>query len=180
MPNSILIDGYNLIHALGLLAGKAGPGDVERSRQRLLGILKAGFRDRPEAVTVVFDASRGRGAEFQDEQGITIVFAPADREADDLIEDFIRKSSAPRQLAVVSNDHRLQQAASRRGATLMKCDDFLDWLDRRRLPEPTSQEEKQLSSTANERLLEEFKDLDGELRRFFDPCDCTPEDFHPG
>lgn len=166
---SILIDGYNLIHALGLLGGKAGPGDVERSRRRLLSMLQAGVKNRSAQFTVVFDASRGVGASFVDEHGITTVFAPADREADDLIEDLIRAASVPKQLAVVSDDHRLRQAASRRGATAMKCADFLDWLEHRPPPGPRPEDEKTVSRTDNDRLLQDFKGLDDELRRFFDP-----------
>lgn len=174
MVTSFLIDGYNLIHSLGLLGGKAGPGDVERARRRLLELLQAGFKGRPAQVTVVFDASRGEGTTTVDEHGITSVFAPADREADDLIEDLIRESGVPRRLAVVSDDHRLRQAANRRGAIAMKCADFLDWLER---PQPAAKpeldDEKSLSHTVNESLLEDFKDLDQELRRFFDPYDFS-------
>ena len=59
-----------------------------------------------------------------DEHGITSVLAPADREADDIIEDLIRAAAVPKRLAVVSDDNRLRQAAGRRGATAMKWRGF--------------------------------------------------------
>lgn len=174
---SFLIDGYNLIHFVGLLGGKAVPGDVERSRRRLLDLLRAGLKGRPVHLTVVFDASRGAGAISVDEHGITSVFAPADREADDIIEDLIREAAVPRRLTVVSDDHRLQQAAQRRGATAMKCTAFLDWLELPLTAGPPSspEDEKHLSRGENDRLLQHFKDLDDELRQFFDPYDFTEE-----
>ncbi len=179
MDQAILIDGYNLIHSLGFLGGKAGPGDVERSRRRLLDMLQAGIKGKPAKLTVVFDTSRGAGATAIDEHGITSMFAPADREADDIIEDLIRAAAVPKRLAVVSDDNRLRQAAGRRGATAMKCADFLDWLQRP--PLSASQEpedEKRLSQSDNDCLLQEFKDLDEDLRKFFDPYDFSDEKNH--
>src|SRR5690349_19449608 len=52
-----LIDGYNLLHAMGLLHGKAGPHGLEKARLALLGHLCGCHRENVSAVTVVFDAS---------------------------------------------------------------------------------------------------------------------------
>lgn len=168
MP-SFVIDGYNLIHALGLLCGKAGPGDLERSRRLLLERLQAGFSGRAAQVTVVFDASRGPGAIAHDLPGITCIYTPGDREADDVIEDLIRAAAVPRQLAIVSSDRRLKEAASRRGAIAMSCSHFLDWLEQP-LPAaaPPVQDEKGLPGPDDDRLLQEFKHLDDDLKMLND------------
>src|SRR5262249_44389632 len=63
-------------------------------------------------------------------------FAVGLDEADDLIELLIRRASSPRQLTVVSDDHRIQQAARRRHCTALGCAAYLDWLDRQRRPKP--------------------------------------------
>jgi predicted RNA-binding protein with PIN domain len=86
---------------------------------------------RPETklrTCVVFDASNpppGRPSELTID-GIQIRFAVGYPEADDLIEELIAAHHSPKQLAVVSSDHRIQAAAKRRGA---KQFDSQPWLD---------------------------------------------------
>jgi predicted RNA-binding protein with PIN domain len=128
-----LIDGYNLLHAMGLLLGKVGPHGLEKARLALLGRLHARYGADAGRVTVVFDASRappGAAAE-QDYKGVRVRFALRE-EADDVIEELIRSDSAPRRLTVVSDDHRLQNAARRRCCPVLGCLDFLDELARPR------------------------------------------------
>lgn len=121
-----VIDGYNLLHATGHLAGKVGPHGLERARQALLGRLAAFARDGA-TVTVVFDARRAPPsvAATQDHQGVHVRYA-LDREADDVIEQLIRQDSAPRTLTVVSDDRRLKEAARRRQCPTQSCLDFYD------------------------------------------------------
>jgi predicted RNA-binding protein with PIN domain len=129
-----LIDGYNLLYAMGVMPARAGPGGLARARLRLLGMLHGVFGADSGKVTVVFDAARAPpgAAEQETAQGIHVRYAHREPAADDLIEDLIRHESVPRQLAVVSDDHRLQQAARRRQCTPLGCLDFLDELARRR------------------------------------------------
>jgi hypothetical protein len=128
-----LIDGYNLLHAMGVLCGKVGPRGLERARLTLLNRLSAA----PGAgeITVVFDASGAppHAAAEEDYQGLHVRYA-LDGEADDLIEALIQREAAPRQLTVVSDDHRLQQAARRRRCVVLGC---LDYLEARERSHPT-------------------------------------------
>src|SRR5258708_33923497 len=52
-----LIDGYNLLHAMGVLTGRVGPHGLEKARLALLGRLLALHADDPSRVTGVFDAA---------------------------------------------------------------------------------------------------------------------------
>jgi predicted RNA-binding protein with PIN domain len=133
---SLLIDGYNLIHSAGLVAQPPGPGGLERARRALCEFLAASLAE-PERgrTTVVFDA---RQAPPDREhvyvyQGITVRFAVDYNEADELIEDLIKRDSAPRQLTVVSSDHRLHRAARRRRAKAVDSDVWYAELVRRRM-----------------------------------------------
>lgn len=129
-----LIDGYNLLHAAGLARATYGPGDLERARTGLLVRLAEGLDDSErERTTVVFDAADpppDAAHSFRFRQ-MAVLFAVGGPEADDLIEDLIRRHPAPRQLRVVSDDVRLQRAAKRRGAQAVKSDALLRRLSRR-------------------------------------------------
>ncbi len=175
-----LIDGYNLLHALAPLPKKTGPGGLHHARERLLALLHAAFSDESSHVTVVFDASKSpRGAtEVQDYHGIEVRFAVHEQQADDLIEILIRGDATPRQLTVVSDDHRIQQAGRRRKCAVLGCAAFLDWLERHRSqrdrPAPKRENaSKPQSSSAEDRQhwLREFADLDdsADLKEAFNP-----------
>jgi predicted RNA-binding protein with PIN domain len=129
-----VIDGYNLLHAAGLARRTYGPGDLERSRNRLLALLRTHLRPAERArTTVVFDAA---DAPFDlprrlTLEGMTILFAARGGDADTEIERLIAAHSAPRQVRVISSDHRLQKAARRRRSVAIDCEVFLARLDRR-------------------------------------------------
>jgi uncharacterized protein len=120
---ALIIDGYNLLNAATDLANHGG--SLAQSRTILLDFLadRLNYEDR-RATTVVFD---GRHAPPGLEpvvlhRGITVRFARPHCEADDVIEDLIRKDNSPRRLTVVSSDHRLHRAARRRRAVPIDSD----------------------------------------------------------
>jgi predicted RNA-binding protein with PIN domain len=175
-----LIDGYNLLHAMGMIHGRAGPQGLEKARLRLLGLLHGTFGDQAPTVTVVFDAAGAPpGAKEQhDFQGIHVHFAVHQKEADELIEDLIRHDAAPRQLTVVSDDHRLKDAGRQRRCQVLGCLDFLEEIMRRRRQQhpPTPHPEEKTTSLSEEetqRWLKEFESLDQtpEMKELFEPFD---------
>ena len=77
-------------------------------------------------TTVVFDAAdppANRPVQSS-HKGMTLLFAVNEENADAAIERLIAQDSAPRQLAVVSSDRRVREAARRRGATMIEADTF--------------------------------------------------------
>src|SRR5207247_7725085 len=180
MSATYLIDGYNLLHAMGVLSGPVGPHGLEKARLRLLGLLHGSFAEESSAVTVVFDASAappGAVAEVE-HRGIHVVFALGKQEADDVIERLVRTASAPKSLRVVSDDHRVQRAARRRHCVVMECEAFLVWLNRRRRQQgaragETPEEREGLSAEEARQWLAEFGDVakDQSLRAAFESFD---------
>jgi predicted RNA-binding protein with PIN domain len=175
-----LIDGYNLLHAMGALQGRVGPQGLEKARLRLLGLLRASYEEQASAITVVFDAAGAPpgSKEEQDFQGIHVRFAVHQKEADELIEDLIRHDSAPRQLTVISDDHRIKDAGRQRHCQVLGCLDFLEQVIRRRRqhlrPSPQAEEKPlSLSGDEMERWLKEFNHLDEdpEFKDIFNPFD---------
>jgi predicted RNA-binding protein with PIN domain len=160
-----LIDGYNFLYALGKL--RKGPVVLEQVRLYLLRLLRHAHGDHASDVTVVFDAHSappGAAAETS-HQGIHIRFAIGHAQADDLIEELIRTAAAPKKLTVVSDDHRIQQAARRRQCRVMSCGEYMDWLaalETPRPPRPRSAppaKPESVSEEETEHWLEEFGEL---------------------
>jgi len=116
----LIIDGYNLLHAVGIHAPRRGPPNLEGARGALLQFLAATLsaEDR-QRTTVVFDAGpeapRGLPRRIVDQE-MTIHFSSGYENADALIEELILACSSPRSLTVVSSDHRIQRAAKKRRA----------------------------------------------------------------
>lgn len=140
---TLLIDGYNLLYASGLLPNRIGPTSFQRARNALLDTL-AGALD-PEVcqhTTVVFDAKdapRGLPKTLR-HRGLTVMYAADHDEADDLIEELIRADSTPKKLTVVSSDHRLMRAAQRRRAQAVDSETwFTELLDRRDEQQPAGE-----------------------------------------
>ena len=133
---SLLIDGYNLLNAVGIIGRGVGPGGLERSRLTLLDFLAESL-DPSEVpqTTVVFDAGDAPPGlpRVVKHRGLTVRFAAGYDDADTLIEELIRADSAPRRLTVVSSDHRLQRAARRRRAGAVDSDVWYAEVVRRRI-----------------------------------------------
>jgi uncharacterized protein len=172
-----LIDGYNLLFAMGVLQARTGPHGLEKARLGLLGLLKGTYGDEAANVTVIFDASHAPPGLVSEQEagGIHVRFAVGDKEADDVIEERIRHASAPKHLTVVSDDHRIQQAARRRHCVVLGCIDYLEWLERHRRLRKHAPEapEKQPSGSSEEtkHWVEVFAELDRdpEMKDVFDP-----------
>ncbi len=172
-----LIDGYNLLYAMGAVHRRMGPAGLEKARLRLLGLLKGVYGADTAGVTVVFDAAGAPpGARGEEEyQGIHVLYAVRQPEADDLIELLLEHDAAPRALTVVSDDHRLRQAARHRHCLWLGCLDYLDSLRKtrraRRAVSPPAPEKPRAGSGEDRDYWEnEFQSLeaDPELREFFD------------
>ena len=123
---SLLIDGYNLLYASGILGRGRGPGFLERSRQALLNFLAESLDEQElSRCVVVFDASDSAPKGLPrtvNHRGLTVMYAAGMPSADELIEHLIQRDSAPRKLTVVSSDHRLHRAAKRRKAKPIDSD----------------------------------------------------------
>ena len=130
-----LIDGYNLMFAGGLLGKRFGPDGFRKVRHRFLNDLAAAL-DATEAhlTTVVFDAAappHDRPSTAR-HKGITVLYAVNRESADEQIEDLIKVHSSPKTLTVVSSDHRIQQAATRRRSKVLTADAFWVEMDARK------------------------------------------------
>lgn len=116
---ALLIDAYNVTHADYRLPERYDLNSAS-------GLCRTLDRVRKGRVVVVADGSpKPDDRAAPDTGGVELIFSGKGREADDVIEDLIEAEADPRNLIVVSSDHRLQRAAQRRGATYMDAEPFL-------------------------------------------------------
>lgn len=169
-----LIDGYNLMYALGVMTRRFGPDGLRKARHRFLNDLAA-LLEPVEAhlTTVVFDASSAleQAPPQTRHKGLTVIFAVGDENADARLERLIAGHSAPKGLTVVSSDHRVRDAASRRKANVLAADTYWDQLQerrRRRKAPPASTEAP--TPTESAYWQEAFRDVSEmpEAREVFD------------
>lgn len=124
----LLIDGYNLMHAAGLFRRKFRNNEFAQARHQFLQYLANHLEhDERQRTTIVFDAQNppsflSAPHYFFDE--MTVIFSTG-QDADTLIEEMLRQHSAPRQILLISSDHRLQKAARRRRAKSADSDEFI-------------------------------------------------------
>ncbi len=161
----LLIDGYNLLSAVGILGRGVGPGSLQRARLALLNFLAESLEPSEiPRTTVVFDAADPPPGlpRSVSHRGLTVRFASQYEDADALIEELIRADSAPRRLTVVSSDHRLQRAARRRKAKFIDSDAWYARIVRQRRERRESTPETPAKPPVP--LLEE--DVDYWIRQF--------------
>ena len=150
---TFLIDGYNLMHAVGYATKAMRAGELARGRTRLLDWIADHRGDRPDAVRVVFDAQEGRKSNESTHRGLFVRYAHR-QTADDVIETLIAAETQPKKLAVVSNDNRIRDAARRKNCLVYGCEEFVDWLQKLALvpaaPQPPEPDKPPTTATPDE------------------------------
>jgi len=134
-----IIDGYNLLHAIGLASRKSDATGLARARTRLLDWLAD--RGAGHTLLVVFDGTARTKADSRGEhRGVRWQFS-TDGTADELIEELIRAENRPAKRTVVSNDRQVQDAARSRGCVVLTCEEFTDAMiaEPRRTAAPTKE-----------------------------------------
>ena len=90
-----LIDGYNLLHALGLARKTGGRAAWDRARRDLLDWLADRHGVPAGDVTVVFDAQNSLGGVVEESHRGLRVLRHRGRTADDVIEDLLGDERSP-------------------------------------------------------------------------------------
>ncbi len=164
----LIIDAYNLIFQCGLEGPQRNPASITKSRNRLLQLLSSLLPAEQLAhTTVVFDAKRLPKQESQIEshkRGIRVLFAVGYESADEMIEELIAAHSHPKDLLIVSSDHRIQNAATRRKAKAIDSDVWLDKIENQHARDTDQATESKTSqpqqTRTHKRVDSETKSLD--------------------
>jgi uncharacterized protein len=161
-----LIDGYNLLYALGRLSPRSTADALQGARRWLFELLRPAAVV-PTSITVVFDStSTAPGLRTQElASGVCFLYSRG-QTADDLIEDLIETERSPRDLLVVSNDNRIKQAARHGKAQSIGCLDYYERflmnpaVVRAEPPDKTTDEPEEITAEETEHWLQVFGEVD--------------------
>lgn len=130
-----LIDGHNL---LGRTPGLSLSRE-EEGREEIVRALGARGGKGGRRTVVVFDGNRPGAAREERVGGLTVVYSPAGRSADD---EILRRAGAadPRGVTVVTSDLGLAQRAKWAGCQVESCECYRKRLAPRRAPVPDKPE----------------------------------------
>ena len=117
----VIIDGHNLLHSIQ----KTFEDFDSLTAVRLCQIISGYLKQVRENGEIVFDGTGPKDKSgFDNISNLEVFFAGQGSDADTVIEDKIKASTAPKRLTVVSSDRRLQKAARARKATVVKSQVF--------------------------------------------------------
>ncbi|MDP7030652.1 MAG: NYN domain-containing protein, partial [Phycisphaerales bacterium] len=115
----VLVDAWNVLHQEGILPpGLAGIDLVGLGR-----LMRATRWGRIHTTLACDGKPRPRPEGLP--EAIHVLWSGHLREADDIMEGLIARSTTPRRLVVVSSDRRLRKAARRRRCRWLSSEDFL-------------------------------------------------------
>lgn len=122
----LLVDGYNVIHDWPEMR-EAMKKDVNIACQNLADRLRILHDFEGIRVTVVFDG-RGEGVEILrpgNEQTFSLVYAPGNSSADEIIIQLVQNSKNPNKLTVVSRDNMIRNLVREGGSEIYTPSDLL-------------------------------------------------------
>ena len=118
-----IIDGHNLLHFIQ----KASEDFGSITDVRLCRVIGRYLKLTGEKGKIIFDGTGPQDKSgFDNISNLEVFFAGLRRDADTVIEDKIKTSTAPKRLTIVSSDRRLRDAARKRKATVVKSEVFWD------------------------------------------------------
>lgn len=163
MSGALILDGYNLVGALGRYATRE-TGSLDASRELLVNdaLKAAGWIGQD--IIVVFDAARSpEPARSEPRAGgtVRVVYSAPKETADDVIERLLRTLDGP--VTVCSGDFALQRAALANSAARATPREFEDLLDE--MPAVTRTPEKPFRARVRDRLSPEVLTSLEKLRR---------------
>ncbi|MBL7017115.1 MAG: NYN domain-containing protein [Kiritimatiellales bacterium] len=118
----LIIDGYNLLHQDDALDGRRD--DLQTARQRLVRRVERAAPEMAPRITVVFDGREGGRDASLDAPHLEVLFSPANRTADAVIERMVSEAKNPQRICVVTSDRIEDQIVSAAGASVVSCLEF--------------------------------------------------------
>ncbi len=128
MSRHLIIDGYNLIHAVPEWKCLAR-GDLAPAREALANVARAIHDADGIRVTVVFDgpADRLTIERPTGQQTFSLIYATAELSADGVIEQLCGKARRGEDLWVATGDNMIAESARANNVAVLTVEDFICW-----------------------------------------------------
>ncbi len=152
----IIVDGYNLIHAIPELKNKLSH-DLEAARNDLLNLLIRYRNKKKVNITVIFDGRPGSIEDQEMKKGLKVQFSQAPEKADQVIKRMIDKIEGEKGVMVVSSDREIFDYAKVCGLARIKSGEFAAQL----LPSPAKKNKKKTDAEMSDDELQEWMRLFG-------------------
>ena len=172
---TIVLDGYNVIHAVPELARQLDRS-LEAAREALVALCGTYLARRGDVTRlyVVFDGNDVDAPSSQaDRGGVTVFFTQRQEEADERILSLIRSDGSRSRFVIVSNDTYIFNNARVHGARVMPVREFYAQLRLTRTTRstrPAVGEKMPLSTRDAQRITEEYrKSLEGKTKSRMPP-----------
>ncbi len=133
MREKLIIDGYNLIHAIpGML--DSSRDNLEKSREKLLDMIVAFSERRNLDIIVVFDGIQDDviSLEAPISQNVQVRFSPPHKKADTIIIELIQAQNNPKACSVVSSDKAVARGIKYWGSKSITSQEFIKILHQKK------------------------------------------------
>ncbi|MCS6770491.1 MAG: NYN domain-containing protein [Kiritimatiellae bacterium] len=124
----LIIDGYSLLFRESSATRQRGQS-LSHARERLIRRIDRVAAALAQEVVIVFDGQVANREEIAAGR-LSLIFAPAGRTADAVIEQMVHADPDPTSVCVVSSDRLELVTVSAANAMAMSCTTFLEWLER--------------------------------------------------
>jgi predicted RNA-binding protein with PIN domain len=123
-PRELIIDGYNLLHAIRKSAFSRLPNDLLRARGELLALLERYAYDEKRRLIVVFDNKLTPAPESYSTARIRVEFTNPSQNADEWIRAYVESHAHLFLLTVVSSDIEIARFVKAMGALPLRSEEF--------------------------------------------------------
>jgi len=130
MAQTIIIDGYNLIHKIPYLKSLLHTS-LEQARERLINLLTSYGIKRNIEIVIVFDGNLMRSSHSPSRPKVKVMFSKPLQKADQLIKSLIEQTKHKRLLTIVSSDREIARFAKVCGCGVESSDEFYKALKRK-------------------------------------------------
>lgn len=169
----LLIDGYNLLFALGWTpVRKPRPSDSEVTLRQCRDRLSAELAGRlPRSMVgksvIVYDSADTRNGLpiHQYSRGTHLYFSVAYNSADEALQEILQYHPSPKQLLLISSDHAVQRKATARGARCIESEDWEEAIQVFLDKDPASKLEKDFELEIKSQAIQ-AEEREDWLRRF--------------
>jgi predicted RNA-binding protein with PIN domain len=117
-----ILDGYNILKQIPAFADEK----LCSGRSSFIQFLKNSAKLKKQRCSIVFDGYEDSQQEVRGEN--FEIFFSKQISADDKIKSFVERSSAPRQIVVVTDDKEIRFFVRNLGAKILSVSEFLIWI----------------------------------------------------